>query len=172
MLNGIILLKRPYISPIIATRGSKCGKQLKGSKGLRFLSNCWLLPLTPSSMSSGVILLQRPYISFSSPLLLILRQEITAAAVALLCLFFQRIKPLWLGLGLDFLKQENQGVQFIRISNSDVKNSNSYLRAIFHWNNRIGLSDNRTSIIILDFMMSGFEILMDWTFWYDIHIYI
>ena len=34
-------------------------------------------------MSSGVILLQRPYISFSTPLLLILRQEITAAAVAL-----------------------------------------------------------------------------------------
>ena len=34
-------------------------------------------------MSSGVILLQRPYISFSSPLLLFLRQEITAAAVAL-----------------------------------------------------------------------------------------
>ena len=34
-------------------------------------------------MSSGVILLQRPYISFSSPLLLILRWEITAAAVAL-----------------------------------------------------------------------------------------
>ena len=40
----------------------------------------------PSSMSSGVILLQRPYISFSSPLLLILRQEITAVAVALLLL--------------------------------------------------------------------------------------
>ena len=38
----------------------------------------------PSSMSSGVILLQRPYVSFSSPPLLILRQEITAAAVALL----------------------------------------------------------------------------------------
>ena len=34
-------------------------------------------------MSNEVILLQRPYISFSSPLLLILRQEITAAAVAL-----------------------------------------------------------------------------------------
>ena len=34
-------------------------------------------------MSSGVILLQRPYISFSSPLLLILRREITAATVAL-----------------------------------------------------------------------------------------
>ena len=34
-------------------------------------------------MSSGVILLQRPYISFSSPLLLILTWEITAAAVAL-----------------------------------------------------------------------------------------
>ena len=34
-------------------------------------------------MSSGVILLQRPYIAFSSPLLLILRREITAAAVAL-----------------------------------------------------------------------------------------
>ena len=34
-------------------------------------------------MSSGVILLQRPYIYFSSPLLLILRREITAAAVAL-----------------------------------------------------------------------------------------
>ena len=30
-----------------------------------------------------VILLQRPYISFSSPLLLILRREITAAAVTL-----------------------------------------------------------------------------------------
>ena len=35
-------------------------------------------------MSSGVILLQRPYVSFSSPLLLILRREITAVAVALL----------------------------------------------------------------------------------------
>ena len=34
-------------------------------------------------MSSEVILLKRPYISFSSPLLLILRQEITTAAVAL-----------------------------------------------------------------------------------------
>ena len=34
-------------------------------------------------MSSGVILLKRPYISFSSPLLLILRREITVAAVAL-----------------------------------------------------------------------------------------
>ena len=34
-------------------------------------------------MSSGVILLQRPYSSFSFPLLLILRWEITAAAVAL-----------------------------------------------------------------------------------------
>ena len=34
-------------------------------------------------MSSGVILLQRPYVSFSSPLLLILRREITAASVAL-----------------------------------------------------------------------------------------
>ena len=39
-----------------------------------------------SSMSSGVILLERPYVSFSSPLLLILRREITAAAVALLYL--------------------------------------------------------------------------------------
>ena len=35
-------------------------------------------------MSSGVISLQRPYISFNSPLLRILRWEITAAAVALL----------------------------------------------------------------------------------------
>ena len=34
-------------------------------------------------MSSGVILLQKPYISFSSPLLLILRREIAAVAVAL-----------------------------------------------------------------------------------------
>ena len=33
-----------------------------------------------------VILLQRPYVSFSSPLLLILRREITAAAVALFSL--------------------------------------------------------------------------------------
>ena len=39
-------------------------------------------------MSSGVILLQRPYLSFSSPLLLILRREITAAAVALLFIMF------------------------------------------------------------------------------------
>ena len=38
----------------------------------------------PFSMSSGVILLQRPCVSFSSPLLLILRREIMAAAVALL----------------------------------------------------------------------------------------
>ena len=37
-------------------------------------------------MSCGVILLKRPFISFSYPLLLILRWEITAAAVALLCL--------------------------------------------------------------------------------------
>ena len=37
-----------------------------------------------TSMSSGVILLQRPYVSFSSPLLLILRWEIAAAAVAFL----------------------------------------------------------------------------------------
>ena len=34
-------------------------------------------------MSSGIILQQRPCISFSSPLLLILRREITAAAVTL-----------------------------------------------------------------------------------------
>ena len=34
-------------------------------------------------MSSGVIVLQRPYISFSSPLVLILRWEIPAAAVML-----------------------------------------------------------------------------------------
>ena len=39
-----------------------------------------LLTLTPSSVSSGVILLQRPYISLSSHILLILRQEITAMA--------------------------------------------------------------------------------------------
>ena len=44
-------------------------------------------------MTSGVILLQRSYISFSSPLLLILRQEITAAAVALLVLEFWDGKP-------------------------------------------------------------------------------
>ena len=44
-------------------------------------------------MSSGVILLQRPYISFSSPLLLILRREITAAAaVALFLCLFQRLQ--------------------------------------------------------------------------------
>ena len=29
MLNGIILLKSPYISFIIATRGSKCENNLK-----------------------------------------------------------------------------------------------------------------------------------------------
>ena len=34
-------------------------------------------------MSSGVILLQRPYVFFSSLLLLNLRRDITAAAVAL-----------------------------------------------------------------------------------------
>ena len=32
MLNGIILLKRPYISLIIATRGSKCENNLKEVK--------------------------------------------------------------------------------------------------------------------------------------------
>ena len=37
--------------------------------------------------------LQRPYISFSSPLLLILRQEITAAAVALFFLRGWRLDP-------------------------------------------------------------------------------
>ena len=42
-----------------------------------------ILPLTPSSMSNGVILLQSPDVSFSSPLLLNLRREITVAAVAL-----------------------------------------------------------------------------------------
>ena len=34
-------------------------------------------------MSSGVNLLQKPYVSFSSPLLVILRRKITAAAVTL-----------------------------------------------------------------------------------------
>ena len=29
MLNGIILLKRPYVSVIIATMGSKCENNLK-----------------------------------------------------------------------------------------------------------------------------------------------
>ena len=49
-------------------------------------------------MSSGVILLQKPYISFSSPLLLILRRKITAAAVALFEVTFivnQRFKEPW-----------------------------------------------------------------------------
>ena len=32
MLNGIILLKRPYVSLIIATRGSKCENNLKEVK--------------------------------------------------------------------------------------------------------------------------------------------
>ena len=32
MLNGIILLKKPYISLIIATRGSKCENNLKEVK--------------------------------------------------------------------------------------------------------------------------------------------
>ena len=34
MLNGIILLKRPYISLIIATIGSKCENNLKEVKTL------------------------------------------------------------------------------------------------------------------------------------------
>ena len=56
-------------------------------------------------MSSGVILLQRPYISFSSPLLLILRREITAAAVAL---FYLRLEfpDMELRLDLDIFKFE------------------------------------------------------------------
>ena len=45
-------------------------------------------------MSSGVILLQWPYISFSSPLLLILGREIIAAAVAL---FFMKIQAVTFG---------------------------------------------------------------------------
>ena len=48
-----------------------------------------LLPLTPSSLSSVVILLQRPYISFTYPLLLTLRREIPAAAVALFFILLQ-----------------------------------------------------------------------------------
>ena len=80
-VKGMILLKRPYISLIIAATGSKCKNNLKE---VNPFSNCRLLPLTPSSMSSGITLLQRPYISFSSPLLLILRRDITVAAVALL----------------------------------------------------------------------------------------
>ena len=44
------------------------------------------LTFDPSSMSSGVILLQTPYISLRSPLLLILRGEIDTAAVVLLLL--------------------------------------------------------------------------------------
>ena len=38
-------------------------------------------------MLNGIILLKRPYISFSSPLLMILRRDITAAAVALFLLY-------------------------------------------------------------------------------------
>ena len=58
-------------------------KQLIGSHGLGIFSNCWLWPLTSSSVSYGVILLQMPYISLISHILLILRRETTAKAVAL-----------------------------------------------------------------------------------------
>ena len=50
MLNGIILLKTPYIF-LIATRGSKCKNNLKEVM-VRDFYNCWLLPLTPFSVSS------------------------------------------------------------------------------------------------------------------------
>ena len=51
-------------------------------------------------MSSGIILLQRSYIYFSSPLLLILRREITAAAVALFYIYVST-QPFTLGLSFD-----------------------------------------------------------------------
>ena len=70
MLNGIFLLKRPYVSLIIATRGSKCENNLKEVDHGPRLFQLLTFTFDPFSMSSGVILLQRPYISFSSPLLL------------------------------------------------------------------------------------------------------
>ena len=80
MLNGIILLKRPYISLIIPNVPNV--KTTYTKSGPETIFQLLTFPLTSFSMSSGVILLQSPYISFSSPLLLILRWEITAAAVA------------------------------------------------------------------------------------------
>ena len=60
-------------------------------------------------MSSGVILLQRPYISFSSPLLLILRREITTAAVALLLYTVQ--PQLSEPHGRHTIRSDNRGVR-------------------------------------------------------------
>ena len=70
------LNKKTLYLPLHCSMGFHLWKQLKGGHGPRLFSNCWLWPLTPSSMSSGVILLQRPCISLSSPLLLILRWDI------------------------------------------------------------------------------------------------
>ena len=75
-------IKKAFISLIIATRGSKCENNLKEVMA-RDSFPIADFTFVPSSMSSGVILLERPYISFSSPLLPIIRWEITDAAVAL-----------------------------------------------------------------------------------------
>ena len=65
-------------------------------------------------MSNGVILLQRPYI-FSSPLLLILRREITTAAVALFNLGKAWGLP-WIGYWVCIFSEEslvNAGVRYL-----------------------------------------------------------
>ena len=78
MLNGIILFKKSYISLIIATRGSKCENNLK-----EVMAQFLTFTFDPYLNVKWGYLTMKPYISFSSPLLLILRREITAAAVAL-----------------------------------------------------------------------------------------
>ena len=59
------------MSLIIATRGSNVKTTHRKSRP-ETLFQLLTFTCTNSSMSSGVILLQRPYISFKSPLLLIL----------------------------------------------------------------------------------------------------
>ena len=76
-----MLFKRPYISFIITTSVWNVKTTYRKSWPGNLFQ---LLTLTPSSVSSVVIIIQRPYIFLISRILLILRGEITTAAVALL----------------------------------------------------------------------------------------
>ena len=73
MLNGIILFSLSLLLGVSnVKKRPETLFQLLTSTFDQFFNVKW-----------GIILLQRPYISFRSPLLLFLRQEITAPAVAL-----------------------------------------------------------------------------------------
>ena len=90
MLNGIILFEKA-LYPLSLLLGVPKAKTTYTKSRPETIFQLLTFTFDPSSMSSGVIILQRPYVSFSSPLLLILRREVTAAAVALFYIKFQII---------------------------------------------------------------------------------